>query len=748
MIDIGSRLGEIEILGRLGGGGGGEVFLGFDEKLAREVAVKGLHADLADPTTRARFAREARTLSQLAHPNICAIYDFVHHEGDDYLVLERIDGRNLNEELQDGIPFERQLDIAIAVAEALLAAHQKGIIHRDLKLGNVMWTREGRVKVLDFGLARPIEGALRTTVAKDEGLTRVDRPEPAPDHEPSAVGAKTKGRRDGRDPFSVTTGASSWNDVFLTEAGEISGTLAAMSPEQARGQTLTTASDCFSFGLFLQHLATGKSAFGFAASRHELLAKVQRGDTETFSGIDSDLSALIRDLQAIAPEARPTAAQALERLRRLREKPARKRRLYAAGVAVCLLVLGSAKYTLDLRAEKNRAIAARLEAEKARQEAELARKEAEQVVLLLVGLFEVSAPDKALGRELTARQVLDGGATRLREALADQPLVHARLALTLGDIYAKLGLWDQAIAQSEESLRLRESKLGPDDLLVAESLDQMAKVLRASRRDSEPLLRRALAIRETRLGADSLDVANTLNNLAVLEASRGSVEEAEKTFSRVLAIREARLGPGHVEVGRVLINLAATLEMRRRPLESLPLLERALAIFREQLPPDHPVHLDIATMLASNAENRGQPEKAAEIFRELIPRSEKVLGKEHPRVAMLLGNQAANLLELRRFAEAEQAARKAVAIRESQLGSDFDLGHSLFALGSALLESGQLEEAEKTLRRAAGLWKNTIAADHPDSIKVAKKLAEVLRRQGRDAAAREFEMSLGANDGR
>lgn len=747
MIDIGSRLGEIQIIGRLGGGGGGEVFLGFDEKLAREVAVKGLHANLADPTTRARFAREARTLSQLAHPNICAIYDFLHHEGDDYLVLERIDGRNLVDELQDGIPFERQLDIAIAVAEALVAAHQKGIIHRDLKLGNVMWTREGRVKVLDFGLARPIEKAppFRGAQPKDADDAEVSDAEDADDAEATTRFEKRRFEPRSPEPVPAAVGASSWDGVFLTETGEISGTLAAMSPEQARGQTLTTASDCFSFGLFLQHLTTGKSAFGFASSRHELLAKVQRGDTESLSGLDSDLRALIRDLQAIAPEARPTAAQALERLRRLREKPARKRRLYAAGLALCLLVFGSVKYTLDLRAEKNRAIAARLEAEKARKEAEQARKEAEQVVLFLVDLFEVSAPEEALGRELTARQVLDGGSARLRGALADQPLVQARLAQTLGNIYGKLGLWDQAIAHSEESLRLRESLLGPDDLLVAESLDQMAKVSRASRRDSEPLLRRALAIREARLGADSLEVANTLNNLAVLEASRGSVEEAEKTFTRVLTIREAKLGPGHVEVGRVLINLAATFEMRQRPLDSLPLLERAHTILREQLPAEHPIHLDIATMLASNAESRGQPERAAEIFRELIPRGEKVLGKEHPRVAMLLGNQAANLLALRRFAEAEEAARKAVAIRESQKGSDFDLGHSLFVLGSVLLESGQLEEAEKTLRRVAGLWKNTIAADHPDSIKVVKKLAEVLRRRGQEAAARELERSLGAS---
>ena len=725
MIDIGSKLGEIHIIGRLGGGGGGEVFLGFDDKLAREVAVKTLKAGLEDPVTRARFLREARTLSQLDHPNICAIFEYLQHDGQDFLVLERIHGHNLLEELRRGISKDRQLEIAIAVAQALVAAHRKGIVHRDLKLANVMTTDDGRVKVLDFGLARPISSLAELA----------DSPAEASPVAPSGGAAAAA---------HPPPGTSSWHDVFLTSNGEISGTLAAMSPEQARGEALTTASDAYAFGLFLQHLATGKPPFGACSSRFELLAKVQRGDVEPVSGLDPDLQALLRDLLAMAPEARPTLAQALERLERLREKPARRRRQIAAVCGAVLVVLASFKYTYDLRAERNLAVAARLEAEKARKEAEGARQEAEQVALFLVGLFQVSDPGQALGRELTARQILDGGAKKLDTALEGQPLVLARLAFTLGDIYGKLGLWDEAIRHSEHSLTLREKELGPDDLLVAESLDLLAKVSRASRRESEPLLRRALAIREQKLGPDSLEVAATLNNLAVLQGSRGSIDDAAATFARVLAIREKALGPDDAEVGRALINLAITYDIRGRSTDSQPLLERAVAIFRRSLPADHPTSLDAAAMLASNADSREDYAAALAIYRELIPQSERVLGPEHPRVAMLLGNESSTLIELGRLEEAETAARRAVAIRAKIAGSDFELGHSLYSLGRVLVARGRLSEAEKVLKEALGLWESTIAASHPDRIKVVELLAEVLRREGKNAEAKAILATLAA----
>ncbi len=152
----GTRLGQYEITGAIGAGGMGEVYRATDTKLGREVAIKTLPSALAADTDRlARFEREAKLLAALNHPNIAVIYGLDEHEGALYLAMELIEGETLEQKLKDGpLPVEDTLRLALQIAEALEAAHSKGVVHRDLKPANVMITGDGRVKVLDFGLAK------------------------------------------------------------------------------------------------------------------------------------------------------------------------------------------------------------------------------------------------------------------------------------------------------------------------------------------------------------------------------------------------------------------------------------------------------------------------------------------------------------------------------------------------------------------------------------------------------------------
>ena len=151
----GRSFGHIRVDRILGQGGMGDVYEGFDVRLARRVALKVLNSEgQLDEEARARLIREARTLSKLDHPNICRIYDFIDDGVSDVLVLELIDGRTLQEAMDDGLSTAEKLRIARAIASVLVAAHRAGIIHRDLKPENVMLTKSGQVKVLDFGLAR------------------------------------------------------------------------------------------------------------------------------------------------------------------------------------------------------------------------------------------------------------------------------------------------------------------------------------------------------------------------------------------------------------------------------------------------------------------------------------------------------------------------------------------------------------------------------------------------------------------
>ena len=220
-LPAGTRLGPYEISAQLGAGGMGEVYRARDRRLDRTVAIKVIPSHLSsDPVRRQRFEREARTISVLHHPNICTLYDIGHQDGTDYLVLEYLEGETLTARLAPGpLPLEKTLRYGIEIADALDAAHHRGIVHRDLKPGNVLITAHGESKVLDFGLAK-----LEEEESEPEAPTAT-RPE------------------------------------LLTSPGVAVGTVAYMSPEQARGEMLDVRTDIFSLGSVLYEMATGKRPF-------------------------------------------------------------------------------------------------------------------------------------------------------------------------------------------------------------------------------------------------------------------------------------------------------------------------------------------------------------------------------------------------------------------------------------------------------------------------------------------------------
>src|SRR5512147_2965548 len=220
---IGKTLGHYQITSQIGKGGMGEVYRARDEKLGRDVAIKVLPEEFAKDADRiARFQREAKLLASLNHPNIAAIHGLEESGGTNFLVLELIGGETLADRIKAGpIPVEESLKLALQIAEALEAAHEKGVIHRDLKPSNIKVTPDGKVKVLDFGLAKAIAG---------------EQAELNLSNSPTLSEAATK-------------------------QGVILGTAAYMSPEQASGKTIDKRADIWAFGVVLFEMLTGRSLF-------------------------------------------------------------------------------------------------------------------------------------------------------------------------------------------------------------------------------------------------------------------------------------------------------------------------------------------------------------------------------------------------------------------------------------------------------------------------------------------------------
>ena len=223
-LEAGRRLGPYEILAPLGSGGMGEVYRARDTRLDRTVAVKVLPAELAQAVDmRQRFEREARAISSLSHPHICALYDVGHEDGLAFLVMEHVEGQTLADRLAKGpLPTEELLRFGSEIADALGAAHRHGIVHRDLKPANVMLTRTG-AKLLDFGVARLLE------------------------------------REKAGDPAEVSSLPTA--AMPLTGEGAVIGTVQYMAPEQVDGKPVDARADLFALGVVLYEMATGRRAF-------------------------------------------------------------------------------------------------------------------------------------------------------------------------------------------------------------------------------------------------------------------------------------------------------------------------------------------------------------------------------------------------------------------------------------------------------------------------------------------------------
>ena len=393
----GHKIGQYEILAPIGAGGMGEVYRAKDTKLGRDVALKILPPEMAqDPDRLARFQREARAVAALNHPNVVTLHSVEECHGVHFLTMELVEGQSLDQLIpKDGFAVDRILDMALALADALAAAHEKGLVHRDLKPANIMVTRDGRTKVLDFGLAKDIRTA-----------------------GPTEATATSAGQ---------------------TQMGVLMGTPPYMSPEQISGRPLDHRSDIFSLGIILHEITTGSRPFRGETSA-ELAAAILRDHpspvTSARAGLPSELASLIQQCLAKDAAGRFQSAKSLaQALQQARSQLASG----AVGVKTVASTTSDEGFWVAVLPFKHRGADSALEA--------LAEGLSEEIVtgLSRFSYLRVIARGSTLkyvnqttdlrtvGKELGARYVMEGS---LRQAAAK-----LRVAVQLVDALTGAQLW-------------------------------------------------------------------------------------------------------------------------------------------------------------------------------------------------------------------------------------------------------------------------------------------------------------------
>jgi len=285
-VALNTQFDHYEILAPLGKGGMGEVYRARDTRLNREVAIKVLPGEVAHDAERLRrFEQEARATSALNHPNILTVYDFGNHEGNPYLVMELLEGEELRAQLPPNaeagaLPVRKAIEYAQQIAAGLAAAHEKGVVHRDLKPENLFVTKDGRVKILDFGLAK---------------LTEV------------RGGDGAMGRRGEEESTLALSPHRPIAHSPHTVPGTVMGTIAYMSPEQVQGKDLDHRSDIFSFGIILHEMLSGQRAFT-GESHVEVMHAILKNDppelSESNAKIPPQLDKIVRRCLEKKPERR------------------------------------------------------------------------------------------------------------------------------------------------------------------------------------------------------------------------------------------------------------------------------------------------------------------------------------------------------------------------------------------------------------------------------------------------------------
>lgn len=706
----------------------------YEQRVALKVLRRGLDTD----DLVARFLTERQILSSLSHPHIARLLDGGStDDGRPFLVMELVDGQPITTWAETHrLDVRRRLELFLGVADAVHGAHRQLVVHRDIKPSNVLVDADGRVRLLDFGIAKLLEG----------------------------------------NPDVTATGARALTPGYA-------------SPEQVRGDPITTASDVYQLGLLLHQLLTGRRPEpGRPPARPSRVAR-EEGKADLARRLAGELDLIIGTALRHEPEARYASADefAADVRRHLRGLPvqahpesagyrlqkfAGRHPLVVPAVVAAVLALGAFITVLTLQ---NR----RLERE--RDAAEAATRRTRETQSFFVDLLRSPDPyapaDPERGRAITVVEALQLGAARVDEALGAEPELRVSLLSTIGDVLNSLGQWTDARAVLEEAVRVRGQIADTTSVEFSEDLGRLAGVLHGlSLGDSSIAVQgRRLALERARvppaprlLGHALLGMSDRLAGVdlptAILhqeEAVRvlepvggrdyiGAVKvladrynaaarfaEAEVVARRAVSVTDSLEGPDHPFTAKALHTLAQSLGSLRKYEEAALLLDRSLTTFERDMGADHPFTARMRNNLGVLLVETDQLPRAEAIFRNEVSRNTQQFGARHLSVGEALQNLAVALLRQGRTAEAEARTREAESIFRAALpAGSIRITFPILTRLEIQLARKEYAAAHRSAEAVRSMLKGRLPERHPAMIVVDCRLGRALMGQGQVLRAR------------
>lgn len=704
----GARVGPYRLLEELGHGGMGTVYLAerADDQYRARVAIKFVRGHFGAPELARRLLLERQILANLTHPNIAWLIDGgATDDGTPYLVMEYIDGEPIDTWCDRvNLGMSGRIALFRTVCEAVRFAHSSLVVHRDIKPPNILVSRDGTPKLVDFGVAKLLAG---------EGAT---------------------------DATATMR--------FLTPA--------YAAPEQLRGERITVATDVFALGGVLYRLLTGKppldtAGLSAAALEHQITevmpplpSAVARSNGRAWARrLEGDLDTIILTALQRDPARRyPSVERLIDDLRRHASRlPVSARpdtvgyragkfvHRHRAGVAITAgaaltLALLLGWHTTRITSERN---LAQVEGAKARE-----------VAGFLQRLFAMSDPGTSRGETVTARELLDAGAARITTELADQPDVQATLMRTIGEVYSTLGLRTEAGPLIERAYLQHRELHGTHHPESVRSELVFAIWLQDVGRNDEaaPRYRNALAVRSEMLGPRHPDVGEAHRHLAYLLESAGEVDSAEVHFRAALEIARDASPMDESELASALARLGRLLRAHDRLDEAEPLLREALTMQRRVFGAVHPDVASSARNLAALLREQGKFDASDTLYQEAIRLRRTLFGAGSQDVALTLNSYATMLQSRGAHDSALSVMRTAVEMLERfHEAPHTDLAAAYSNIGSQLIAMRRPMEAVPYFERSLAILDQVLPSDHPNRAYPLLFLAEVHADAGRYAEA-------------